>query len=140
MTADFWNEERVDELRALIKEGLSYSKIGARWGVSRNVPLSKANRIGIGIDHPNSPGPIGDPRRYRTQPMTTLDRLDALNRFPSLGDCVFPVGHPGGEHFHFCGSPTAITAAPYCHAHLRVAHEARQRLAARKAGVAGPGL
>lgn len=44
---DTWTDDRVTTLRALVAEGLSYSEIGSRLGVTKNAALGKANRLGI---------------------------------------------------------------------------------------------
>jgi GcrA cell cycle regulator len=40
-----WNEERVQQLETLYREGKSFSLIGAAIGVSRNAAIGKAHRM-----------------------------------------------------------------------------------------------
>lgn len=48
-----WTEERIAALDALIQEGLSASKIAARWGVTRNVIISAWTRYQLRTDGPD---------------------------------------------------------------------------------------
>ena len=45
MTVPFWTDERVEELKCLLKEGLSCSQIGRKLGCTRNAVIGKAHRI-----------------------------------------------------------------------------------------------
>jgi hypothetical protein len=54
-SADTWTEERVTQLRDLVAEGLSYSEIGKRLGITKNAALGKANRLGL-----SPPQPVAD--------------------------------------------------------------------------------
>lgn len=44
---DTWTDERVARLRELVAEGLPYSEIGNRLGVTKNAALGKADRLGL---------------------------------------------------------------------------------------------
>lgn len=72
MSEPFWTDARIDELKALVAEGLSYAAIGTTMGVSKNTAQSKANRLGLAASHPNAFGPT-------KKPATIFARLDALH-------------------------------------------------------------
>ena len=112
MVDGFWTDERVEELRALVAEGTPYAEIGERWGVSKNVPLAKANRLGIA--HPNA--------RPTVKTQSLIDRLDALDLFPPPGRCAFPYGDTDAAGFHFCGDAVGLPGFPYCPTHARKAY------------------
>lgn len=42
-----WTDARVEQLRQLHAEGLAFSLIGSRLGITRNACISKAHRIGL---------------------------------------------------------------------------------------------
>lgn len=42
-----WTTERVEQLRKLHAEGLAFSLIGAKLGITRNAAIGKAGRIGL---------------------------------------------------------------------------------------------
>lgn len=44
-----WDDKAVEALTAMIAKGLSYSRIGARLGCSRNACLGKAHRLKIAL-------------------------------------------------------------------------------------------
>lgn len=50
-----WTDERVDKLKAMHKEGLSFSIIGERLGASRNAVIGKAHRLGLCKPSPSLP-------------------------------------------------------------------------------------
>lgn len=71
----FWTPERVEQLRAMIVEGLPYSEIGDRMGASKNMVLSKANRTGLATLHPDARGPEGpDPPPVGAKPAAAPPR------------------------------------------------------------------
>lgn len=140
--ASIWTPARVAELTELFADGLSYEDIGQRMGLTKNAVLGKAHRLGFEV-------------RVEIAPQsTTLSRLDALNIFPPGSRCQFPIGNPGSDGFHFCGTKTIESADPYCREHHKVAFtrstgsieqrsaawtderkaEARKRLLARAGG------
>lgn len=46
-----WTQERIEDLKRLVAEGLTYAQIGALWGISRNAALGKAHRLGLKVRH-----------------------------------------------------------------------------------------
>lgn len=114
MTATFWTEQRIAELTDFVHAGLTFEQIGLRFGVTKNAAIGKAQRLGI--EGPNSLGPINPI-------LSVAERLDALNVFPAAGGCVFPIGNPGTDGFHFCAEQVAIPLAPYCAEHMLRCHQ-----------------
>jgi GcrA cell cycle regulator len=109
MTAD-WTAERTAALIALWNEELSTSEIGCRLGITKNAVIGKVHRLGLKQRRP-SPKP-------KPEPVQVL-RLEALR----AGMCSWPIGEPGEESFHFCGSP-ALPTKPYCGKHCAIAYVA----------------
>lgn len=46
----FWDRRKEAELVELVRGGMSAGKIGRRWGVTRNVVIGKARRLGLTFD------------------------------------------------------------------------------------------
>lgn len=134
----FWNEERVEQLRALVEEGVSYSQIARTMGcATRNQPLCKANRLGLVHPHGLETGvkrPKGtikrlagnDPKGVRYH---ALDKIESKPQEPMLLEghvvtlldlsssmCSYPIGDPGSSEFHYCAQPKRIGSA-YCEPH-----------------------
>lgn len=129
MSEAFWTAERVAELRERVTAGETYQAIGTSWGVSKNVPLSKANQLGI--VHPNT---IAATRGSEAEGRTTAQRLDRIDLFPERGTCLFPIGNPGEDGLRFCGCGIPIPASPYCREHLRIAYTPSKASVASAAG------
>jgi GcrA cell cycle regulator len=47
MARQFWTDDKVEVLKKLVDQGLSYRHIGAQVGCSRNAAIGKAIRLGI---------------------------------------------------------------------------------------------
>lgn len=107
MTAD-WTPERTAALIALWDEELSTSEIGRRLGVTKNAVVGKVHRLGLAQRRPSP--------KSKAEAIHVLN-LDALR----AGMCSWPIGDPGTDGFHFCGSP-ALSGKPYCAKHCSVAY------------------
>lgn len=142
MSQQTWTETRIDDLKALNKQGLSASAIAARLGngISRNAVIGKLHRMGIRVsaDRPGGARLAAGRKRKRTlEPKLTtqvrsrlrpdLDMLAALRAMPdpepgstvSLQDleahqCRFPYGEKAP--FRFCGCAVS-EGLPYCDKH-----------------------
>jgi GcrA cell cycle regulator len=99
-----WTPERIASLVALWEEGVTTAEIGRRIGVTKNAVIGKVHRIGL---VPRVVKEAPPPRR---------------NVFEFTGPaCMWPIGHPTDNDFHFCGGrPTA--GKPYCEHHAAVAY------------------
>lgn len=128
MTSTTWTAERVAELtRLFVDEGLSFDAIGPRMGLNKNTVLGKAVRIGLqrGADFvPNATQRaiiFNKVVRDAAAASTLTSRLRALDVFPALGKCVFPIGELQAPGFHFCAAATSAIDMPFCPEHMRIA-------------------
>jgi GcrA cell cycle regulator len=86
-----------NEIRRLIEAGWTRAAIGRALGITKNVVIGKAYRMGL------SP-----PQRQRTA--LTPDP------FPERDQCRYPIGHPRDDGFHFCAAAIK-PGSPYCQKH-----------------------
>lgn len=115
-----WNDERIEELKALWAEGLTTGEIGKRLGVSKNAVVGKAHRLGL----QGRPSPIKRDRQPRQATAAAKKGVDAKVRSVvdlSVHTCRWPIGDPREPGFHFCGEPS-IPNKPYCAKHAAVAY------------------
>lgn len=99
-----WTPERIAQLTALWEEGVTTAEIGRRIGVSKNAVIGKVHRIGL---MPRVVKELPPPRR---------------NVFDFTGPvCMWPIGHPTDDDFHFCGGRPA-GGKPYCEHHAALAY------------------
>lgn len=138
-----WDEETIEQLKALYAEGLSFSQIARALGngLTRNACLGKASRLGLPM------------RGQGTQPRArSTPRINALPSAPkppkplpaqALGDfadpehactllelkgtsCRWPIGDPTSEDFRFCGRKKKPGEQPYCDGHHVRAFQPKQ--------------
>lgn len=127
MTSTTWTAERVAELtRLFVDEGLSFDAIGPRMGLNKNTVLGKAVRIGLqrGADFVPNAAQRASMERKESRDVsasTLTSRLRALDVFPALGKCVFPIGELQAPGFHFCAAATSAIDMPFCPEHMRIA-------------------
>jgi GcrA cell cycle regulator len=99
-----WTPERIEALTRLWEEGVTTAEIGRRIGVTKNAVIGKVHRIGL------------TPRVITQKPPPRRNVFDFTG--PA---CMWPIGHPGEDDFHFCGEhPTA--GKPYCEHHVELAY------------------
>jgi GcrA cell cycle regulator len=99
-----WTPERIEMLTRLWEEGITTAEIGRRIGVTKNAVIGKVHRIGL------------TPRVITQKPPPKRNVFDFTG--PA---CMWPVGHPGEEDFHFCGEHP-VTGKPYCEHHVELAY------------------
>ena len=145
-----WTEERVSELMRLWEAGRSASEIGRLLGVSKNSVVGKAHRMKLkGRPSPIKRGVTPQVRRPSVaavakpaaQPASAARQVQeraiaaapvkrpvrAVARSNGKGPaCLWPIGDPGDEDFHFCGEPS-IHGKPYCDEHCARAYIVRNR-------------
>ncbi|MPZ09661.1 MAG: hypothetical protein GEU89_05540 [Kiloniellaceae bacterium] len=145
-----WTDERVAELMRLWEAGRSASEIGRLLGVSKNSVVGKAHRMKLmarpsPIKRGTTPqvrrvavAPIPKavaqaetaPKRVETRvaaPAPVQRAVRAAARAHGKGpNCLWPIGDPGDQDFHFCGAP-AIPGKPYCDEHCARAYIVRNR-------------
>jgi GcrA cell cycle regulator len=146
-----WTDERINELTRLWEQGLSASEIGKMLGVSKNAVVGKAHRLNL----PARPSPIkrgANPKpRTPKAPIRTPDRRAQIGGRqapvprslepeaappPAIkkrivarsgaSACLWPIGDPGDNDFHFCGEP-AVSGKPYCEEHCAKAYITKTR-------------
>lgn len=99
-----WTSERIDQLKLLWEEGVTTAEIGRRIGVSKNAVVGKVHRIGL------------MPRVVKEAPPPRRNVFDFAG--PA---CMWPIGHPTDDDFHFCGGRPAA-GKPYCTEHAAKAY------------------
>jgi GcrA cell cycle regulator len=99
-----WTPERIEALTRLWEEGVTTAEIGRRIGVTKNAVIGKVHRIGL------------TPRVITQKPPPRRNVFDFTG--PA---CMWPIGHPGEEEFHFCGEHP-MAGKPYCEHHVELAY------------------
>jgi hypothetical protein len=145
MTDNPWTDTRIAELRRLMAEKLSFSRIAARLKVSRNAAIGKAKRLSIGIPlsapaaQPAltglkrpiavsaTPYPLHEPAELRVPPRRLLRPLPippavAVNPLNLPIDALTPfhcryITNYDLSNATYCGHPTA-EATSWCAFHL----------------------
>ena len=141
-----WSDARVEQLRNLVAEKLTFSQIAAVMGppFTRLACCGKANRLGlVSLSAKNgrfSTNPIGRLPRTSPPPMVKpkpIPAYDAKRPLVALLDleerhCRFPVGEPSAKTFGFCGHDRRLNtegvftpSLPYCQHHHKVAYVPR---------------
>ncbi len=78
--------------------------------------------------------PFDDPseiERLPEPPLPAAMRSTAVTAVPASGDgppCLWPIGDPGADNFHFCNGP-AVPGRSYCDTHCAVAYISRDKTA-----------
>ncbi len=103
-TSDTWTPERIEQLTTFWEEGVTTAEMGRRIGVSKNAVIGKVHRIGL------------TPRVVKEKPAPRRDIFDFAGPV-----CMWPIGHPTDDNFHFCGG-RPIIGKPYCAGHAAVAY------------------
>ena len=111
-----WSTDQEDRLRALVLDGLTATRIGAKIGVTRNAVIGKIDRLGLRLlgGLGRQPGPQ-KPRKSRARkPKVTGVDILALD----AGVCRWPQDTIEGVRY--CGGET-YPRHVYCPAHHRLA-------------------
>ena len=112
-TTSTWTPERTTEFVRLWQEGVPTAEMARQLSnitpeagsLTKNAVIGKRLRMGL------------DPR------VELPPRPQARNVFAFQGAaCMWPIGHPGEEDFHFCGS-APLSGKPYCATHAAIAYE-----------------
>lgn len=145
-----WTDERVEELKRLLRQGLSASAIAERLGgMTRNAVIGKAHRMGLKLhnhpagerrinarkarkkSHKKQCAKIFTPPPYMTMPVEPLphgpepnvpfkERRGILDLEDS--QCRWPIGDPKEPDFHFCNGKR-VHGFAYCAHHSRRAYK-----------------
>ena len=100
-----WTSERIEALTKLWEEGVPTGEMGRRIGVSKNAIIGKVHRLGL-------------------VPRLVLDKPVRRGNNPIVSDspyCMWPIGHPTDDDFHFCGG-NPHPGKPYCASHAALAY------------------
>jgi GcrA cell cycle regulator len=143
-----WNEERIEALTKMWREGLSASQVARQLGgVSRSAVIGKVHRLGIaGRDAPTrplggrpstriraTPGGVRrnpSPRAPREQSISIPRAAFEVGPTASIHTltahaCRWPIGEPDKAGFGFCGR--LRTGHPsYCAGHAPMATRRRE--------------
>lgn len=99
-----WTHERIQLLTQLWDEGIPSAEIGRRMGLTKNAIIGKVHRIAL------------SPRVIPVKPPPPRNVFEFAG--PS---CLWPIGHPGEEDFHFCCA-RPVPGKPYCAEHAARAY------------------
>jgi GcrA cell cycle regulator len=134
----------------LWEAGRSASEIGRLLGVSKNSVVGKAHRMKLQArPSPIKRGSAPQVRRVAVAaipkpaaqapaaPRPPVARVAAPAPAPRPArpvarangkgpNCLWPIGDPGDQDFHFCGAP-AVPGKPYCDEHCARAYIVRNR-------------
>jgi hypothetical protein len=138
-----WNDANVEQLKALVKEGLSAGQIAKRLGLkTRNMVIGKVNRLGLSLGatraleqskallRTNSSG--GGTRAYPNRVYKVPVLKVIAPQLPEVAEdlpfqrpwiergyrqCAWPIGE--GANLNSCCAPTA-EGDNYCTRHLKV--------------------
>jgi GcrA cell cycle regulator len=144
-----WNDERIEALAKLWREGLSASQVARQLGgISRSAVIGKVHRLGIaGRDAPSRPNalvgrPASRPRasaggtrrqaaphapRVVVQPRVAFDATaTATIHTLTPHGCRWPIGEPDEAGFGFCGRRREGPGS-YCAGHAPMAVRRRER-------------
>lgn len=129
-----WTDDRVEMLRKLFADGLSYGQIAiVLGGVSRNRCISKGARIGLPTritkGGARKAPPIkraGEPRIATAPlpiaPIAEPSPVGPVRDFPLAGCCKFIRSEIVGD-WRCCGAETARYDLPFCDYHLRLCYQ-----------------
>ena len=107
-----WNDATVDKLREWYAAGKPCRLIAAELGMTKNMVIGKARRLGLW--HPNGAAPV----QIYHPPYRKIET-------PDYAHCQFPTGNVGEAGFHFCGDTAKIGSA-YCEEHHTRCHRDRR--------------
>jgi len=151
--ADWWTDERIQELKKLWAEGHSCSKIGKKMENTRSAIIGKVHRLGLpGRTQPAQPvkrrPKLAFPRA--AQKTTTVSNTESKSGSivgtqlkviesdvfkPPVSatrilvsdltstTCRWPFGEPGTDNFTYCGAPPCSNKDVYCSEHRKVASQ-----------------
>jgi GcrA cell cycle regulator len=141
-----WNEERIEALTKMWREGLSASQVARQLGgVTRSAVIGKVHRLGIaGRDAPTRPNALGGRPSTRIRASSGGVRRAATPRSATPAAprivhravfdvaatanihtltahaCRWPIGEPDHEGFGYCGR-LRTSAGSYCDGHAAMA-------------------
>lgn len=110
-----WTADRTEQLRLLWPSAMTAVQIARRLNLpSKNAVIGKAHRLGLPLKG----------KAYKVVP-PMADSLFAA-RAAKATACVWPIGDPTSEDFHYCGEKP-VEGKPYCQHHCNVAYRPDSR-------------
>jgi GcrA cell cycle regulator len=114
-----WTTPTVNTLRRLCEEKKPLDQIArVLHGFPLGYIIVQARRLGFELDPENAAVAAPQPAPRKIRPLN-------LGTFPPPKECLWPIGDPREENFHFCSEPTEI-GMPYCSSHCAVAYYKRR--------------
>lgn len=143
-----WNDDQVEQLKALWAEGQSCSQIARQIpGASRSAVIGKVHRLGLaGRASParervqrtstpkaKAPPPVPMPRPAMPPDPPMVLESGAFVTLETVSDrtCRWPIGDPRERDFHFCGNAPRA-GSPYCAGHCKDAYQPHTNHATRE--------
>lgn len=137
-----WTDEKIEQLKRLVRSGLTYTQIGKRMGYTRNAVIGKAHRLKIFRGHAK-PRIATPPKRVYKQAdgkfapkpfipvlkgdhkYRKLHQHSETHRYIKLLDlepdhCRFPRGED--QDVTFCGNPR-VDGYSYCKDCVEIAYK-----------------
>ena len=117
-----WTSEKEQVLIAAWTDPeLSIVAFAKKIGLTKSAVIGKAHRLKLPT---RASIKAGAPKKQREPP---VKKAPASNPqlVPSRSTCVWPIGHPTNDDFHYCGEPIQI-GSPYCTEHHRRAYVPRK--------------
>ena len=136
-----WNQQKVEDLKKLLNEGVATRRIGEQLGFTKNAVIGKAFRLGLErrqnsrkkTSHSQSVSSVTmyretsapshsqiTPKREVTRRREKFSFKKSIVGTGSFKSCQWPIGDPLEEGFHYCGGQN-IPTKPYCIEHYKKA-------------------
>jgi len=137
-----WTEEKVSKLKELWGKGNTASQIAEIiGGISRNAVIGKAHRLNLSakiktrnarsnknfentIDDNNVKSKRGRKSKFKSLIIEKDFEPENPKQLEELDEnsCKWPIGHPDGKDFYFCGR-SSLKDFSYCKLHLLYAYQ-----------------
>lgn len=125
--ADTKAAAKNEPLQSMISAALAAKTAGAD-GTTSQSGKTAASRNGVSASSAQTSAKVAtrgttERRDHQSSVASATRAVNASRRGPK---CLWPIGDPGDEDFHFCGEP-AIPGKPYCGVHCAKAYITRSR-------------
>ena len=121
-----WTPERIEALRRLHAQGLSYRQIAAELDLSRNSVIGKMHRLELTTTERQGAAKLPPPAKTNAcaPPAVDPDLPWHHRLFAGLTSrmCHYPFGDLADESLRFCGEAVRGPGAAYCEEHHALCH------------------